>query len=75
MKLWLLVNQTYEMGELDIVQRLVVRAPDYSAARGVACGEAGDEGSAVWLDESKTTCVELTGVGECEAIAVVAMGF
>jgi hypothetical protein len=73
-KIWLLVNLRFD-GGLDIVQRMVVRAASADLARVVACGEAKDEGSAVWLDPAKTSCAELTGAGDAEAVAVVASGF
>lgn len=52
----------------------VVRAESEDRARKIAVGVnyelggPGDEGSGVWLDPDKTTCVELTGDGPEERI-------
>jgi hypothetical protein len=49
---------------------VIVRADTEEEARDMASECRGDEGKAVWLDESKTTCVELTPDGEKEIIMV-----
>jgi hypothetical protein len=46
----------------------VVRAVNEPAARALACEEYGDEGEAVWLDPSQTTCEELTADGPQEIV-------
>ena len=47
---------------------VVVRAPDEEAARALASNENGDEGEEVWLNENKTSCIELTGDGPAEVV-------
>ena len=64
MKLWLLERTSYkDKPRYDVQRAVVIRAETEAAAREDATKTAGDEGEAVWLDPSKSTCEELTADG------------
>ena len=50
------------------VFKMVVRASCEEEARSIASKDAGDEGGAVWLDASLTTCIEIDVDGPAEVI-------
>lgn len=46
----------------------VVRAATAEVAREIASRAAGDEGGAVWLDRSRSACVEITYEGSPQIV-------
>lgn len=64
MRLWILKPIKDWEPWYDTALGFVVRAVDEATARQLASETAGDEGSAVWLDPSKTDCEELEQSGE-----------
>lgn len=62
MKLWLLKRSTE--WEYDETNAFVVRAIDAMAARGIAAANSAEEGAETWLNETKSTCVEIEADGE-----------
>lgn len=71
MKLWLLrpINGAKEWKSwYDKAFGHVVRAEDETEARELAASERGDEGRNAWLDNKKSTCVELSVDGKEEHI-------
>lgn len=68
MRLWLLRPVTGWKPWYDSAFGFVVRAETEERARHIASTEAGDEGSVVWFDPAKTTCVELQAAGPEEIV-------
>jgi hypothetical protein len=79
MKLWLLAKGNIPSGvvspwfrvKCDMVCTFIIRAEDEASARKIADSQGGKEnqsGFSPWLNESFTTCVELTGDGNAEVI-------
>lgn len=64
MKLYILRPITEWKPWYDTMAGIVVRAESHVAARRIAASQAGDEGSAVWFDPSKTTCEILKPEGK-----------
>jgi hypothetical protein len=58
MKLWLI--ETIQDCGYDVANAFVVRAETEKEARKFASKGRGDEGEKHWLDESKSTCVQLS---------------
>jgi hypothetical protein len=66
MKLWFL-TQAHVTG-YDVTRGVVVRAENEVEARILASTVRGDEGTATWLDDAKSICVELLAEGVAEVI-------
>ena len=62
MRLWLVERNDEE--DWDEACAFVVRAQSPKAARRYAAARCGDEGSALWLDPTRSTCKQLTYDGE-----------
>lgn len=63
MRLHLLKNRV--VGDRhDVLRAILVRAETATQARSLASTKAGDEGSAVWLDDRKSTVDLITTYGD-----------
>lgn len=72
MKLWILKPIDDQSGPwepwYDKTFGFIVRAESEEQARVLAAEQCGDEGPDAWLDESLSTCIELTSDGEAGVI-------